>query len=167
MSLIGAGPNDRNHLRTSSIVASAALGAFATRSTASIHRCWLLTHDPTGRSRTMPPSADSSVRRRGVSDTGPVPASSCVRRIGTRVDSWLPVDGPWSARSARTDVKTLSIHRLPLCAMPARSTSAASLRRIVAATPSVHARCTTGTRSRGSTNSVRRMPRWRTTVRDS
>ena len=51
--------------------------------------------------------------------------------------------------------------------MPWDSISATSFRRSVTASESVHAAWTTGTRSRGTTNIVRRMHRVRTNVRRS
>ncbi len=175
MSISVAGPNAASQRSSRAARASgAAIRGMPSGSHSSMdtQRYCVLVHRPLGRPRTIRCSVDSRNSTRVDSPTNPShflpsPNSSCSRSSGTAFESSAPVRPPLPSRAATVLASARRSQPAPSSAMPWDSISATSFRRSVTASASVHAAWTTGTRSRGTTNIVRRMHRVRTNVRRS
>ncbi len=136
------------------------------------HRYWLLDQVPNGLPRTIRCAVD---RRNSTRVDMPIvpaqvlpsPTAIWWASAGIARDSSAPVASFRATNSAIVSASTAASQVAPSAAMPCSSSSFTTRRRSPGTRASVTAACTTGTRSRGTTNMVRRMHSVRTRVRSA
>ena len=175
-SATGAGPKARSQPRASSTRAGSASSAGTPAgnhaSTVDHQYCPPEVHDPRGRPRTTRPSAASSGSTRDATLCDPwydLPRATTIRPLsrGSSSDSSVDSAEPRTFSAATVASSTSASHVGTSSARPPSARNCTVLRRSTAAIALVHAACTTGTSSIGTTNMVRRMPRIRTSTRSS
>ena len=169
------GPKATSQRRASSTCAACTDHSTATsvnHARAGAQRYWPLIHEPRGRPLTIRPSAASRASTLvetywRASHLLPLPATISVRSAGRSSASSPAVASPRDT-SASSVACSSSLSQRPTSGATAESERCcSSLRRSLAAIARVHAACTTGASSVGTTNMVRRMPSIRTSVRSS
>ncbi len=97
----------------------------------------------------------------------PSATANLARSAGTSSASSLAVASPRAASAASVSRSAARSQRSPSAVMPAPSSIATKRLRSPATSPRAHAAWTTGASATGTTNTVRRIPRIRTSARSS